>query len=137
MEVSNGNSILNTSTSEELVDCPEKIAFKVSKFSSSSDDYESISLCKSSTKKINPNSLIRERGYEVNDSDQFSQIIEVMECDNQGKSCNEMFPYTKTACVQRFMKIQLQVFSKNGTSSSLEDFQIPSFCECSVMQRIY
>lgn len=97
---------------------------------SSSESYEpTIPLCKSKVMKINPNDLIRERGYEVNENPQIQQSIEVEVCENEGSPCN-FVTQVKTACRQRYMGIKLKVFSKDGKKSSLEDFTIPSICEC-------
>lgn len=119
----------NLSSSEEDLkpDCPE-ISLTVTK-DSSSDDYETTQLCKSVRKQINPNDLARERGFDVDDSDKFSQLIEVDICENLGLPCSLIYPFKKTMCRQKYMKIQLRVFAKDKTSS-VEDFEIPSVCEC-------
>ena len=119
----------NLSSSEEDLksECPE-ISFKFGK-ESNSDDYEATQLCKSIKTQINPNDLARERGYDVEDDTRFSQLIEVDVCENVGLPCSNILPYKKTMCKQKFMKIQLKVVTKDRMSV-LEDFEIPSVCEC-------
>jgi len=121
----------NLSSSEDDLksECPE-ISFKVGKDSSSDDYYETTQLCKSIKKQINPNDLARERGYDVEDDVRFSQLIEVEVCENVGLPCSHIFPYKKTMCKQKFMKIQLKVVNKEDKMSVLEDFEIPSNCDC-------
>lgn len=118
------------SISEEDVKAgyPE-ISLKLSKDSSSGDDYETTQLCKSVKKHINPNDLARERGYDVEDSPSFSQTIEVDVCENVGLPCSHIYPYKKTMCRQKYIKFQLRVTTKDKMNS-LEDFEIPSVCEC-------
>lgn len=113
------------------------ISVKLIKASSSStDEYEdSAPLCKSVVKRINPNELVKERGYDVYESSSFSQIIEVEECEKPGTPCTYSYPFKKTACIQRKMKIQLKVSTKNK-GHKFEDFEIPSVCECAFFSRI-
>jgi hypothetical protein len=129
------DNVLNTSTSEETfgADCKDTIELEFNKPSSSDDDYETVTLCKSSPQKIIPNDLIRERGYDIEDSDRFSQFIEVNVCDQIDAPCNIFAPqpFRKAKCRQKYMTITLKVTLKNKKSFT-EDFSIPSQCECVV-----
>jgi hypothetical protein len=135
-----GDSNILASTSEETAaaDYHTDIAFKLNKPSSSDDDYESMPLCKSSIRKINPHDLVRARGYDIVDNEKFTQIIEVNVCENVGASCALNMPqlFKKSVCRQKTMKISLKVTLKNN-QSFLEDFDIPSQCECATYNRIF
>jgi hypothetical protein len=131
-------NVLNTSASEEEeetlgADCKETVELELNRPSESDDDYETVTLCKSSSRKINPNDLIREKGYDIEDSDRFSQFIEVNVCDQIDAPCNMIAPqpFRKAKCRQRYMNITLKVTLKNNKSFT-QDFSIPSQCECVV-----
>jgi hypothetical protein len=101
---------------------------------SSESTYEvSTPLCKSKIRKIDPNDLIRERGYEVLDDPRFKQIIEVEECEDLGSPCNCVVSM-KTHCRQRYMGIQLRV-TTSDKKEKMENFMIPSACECAFVSQ--
>lgn len=97
----------------------------------SEQSYEDTPLCQSRKHHINPDDLIRKSSpdehWEFDKN--FSQKIEVEVCVNAGAPCTD-YPLIKTKCRQKFLSIQLQVFSKNSTRSQLKTFSIPSYCEC-------
>lgn len=102
--------------------------------SSSESSYElTTPLCRSRIRKINPNDLARQRGYNINDNPKFIQLIEVEECESAGSPCS-LTTQTKSACRQRYMSIQLRVTSKDN-KDSMETFNIPSVCECTFYSR--
>lgn len=129
MEFSESNSL--SSSSEEPQGVPS-LSLKLLPFSSEST-YESTPLCKSRLKKINPNDLARERGYEVIDDPRFKQTIEVEECENVGNPCSYV-SHIKSACRQRYMGIQLRVLTTDK-KEKMEDFTIPSVCECAFFSK--
>lgn len=105
-----------------------------SDFSEFEDDindqsYETMPLCKSSKRIIEPNELMKEAGEDFEFDKNFSQTIEVEVCDNPGLPCND-HPFMKTKCRQRYLLIELLVRSKGNTKSQLRSFKIPSNCEC-------
>lgn len=92
--------------------------------------YESTPLCKSRKRHINPNDLIRETTNDFKFDENFSQTIEVAMCEGEGLPCSGEDSSIKTKCRQKFLSIQLQVFSRNSSLSQLKTFSIPSNCEC-------
>lgn len=91
--------------------------------------YETMPLCQSSKRIIEPNELLRAAGDDFEFDKNFSQTIEVEVCENAGSPCND-YPLMTTKCRQRYLSIQLLVISKNSTKSQLRTFRIPSNCEC-------
>lgn len=101
---------------------------------STESSYESTTpLCKTRIKKINPNDLARQRGYDIVDNPNIMQTIEVEECENAGSPCSYV-SNVKTACRQRYMSIKVSVTRKDK-KSSIEEFIIPSVCECAFFSR--
>lgn len=124
---STSSSTSSSDSSSELIS---------SECSDSEDDkneqtYETIPLCTSKKHIINPNDLI-DGNFEFDQN--FSQLIEVELCENEGSSCTDFpsdLPMLKTRCKQKYLSIQLQVISaKNVTRSQLKTFSIPSNCQC-------
>ena len=97
--------------------------------------YESTSQCSSKKRLINPDDLINSLSEEHWEFDKnFSQVIEVEECENEGVSCSEN-SMMKTSCIQKHVSIQLQVVSKDKKLSDIKTFKIPSSCECAFFRR--
>ena len=128
MEYSDYNEL--SSSSEEPF---PSMSVKVIPYSSEFTYEVTIPLCKTRIRKINPNDLIRQRGYGVVDDPYFKQTIEVEECDNEGSSCSYMSSM-KSACRQRYMGIKLRVLTADK-KEKMEDFTIPSVCECAFFSR--
>lgn len=120
---SESNSI---TSSEEF---PTEPSFSVKLIPGSSESsYETTPLCKTRIKKINPNALARERGYNIIENPLFTQTIEVEECENVGGACSYV-SNVRSVCRQRYMSIKLRVITKEK-KTSYENFDIPSVCEC-------
>lgn len=95
------------------------------------NSYESMPLCKSKKRFINPDDLINPKS--LDDKWQFdknfNQTLEVEVCENEGSSCTDDI-MVKSKCKQKYLAIQLQVVSKDSTRSEVKTFSIPSNCEC-------
>lgn len=125
------NSLVISSSSEEPREIPT-VSVKLFPLSSEST-YEVISpLCKTKPKIINPNDLVREKGYVVSEDPRFRQTIEVEECEDEGSTCSFFVLNMKSSCTQRYMGIQLKVFTSD-MQEKMEWFQIPSICECALL----
>lgn len=106
-------------------------------YDGSDQSYDSTPLCTTKRRVINPNDLIRSSNDSWQFDRSFSQSIEVEVCENAGAPCND-YPMLRTKCRQRYLSIQLQVISRNGTrrtKSQLKSFTIPSNCECVFFRR--
>lgn len=132
MESYDSNSLSVSSSSEEPSLFPS-MSLKVLQRSSESTYEVSTPLCKSKLKKINPNDLVRERGFHVIEDPKFKQTIEVEECETNGSPCNYILNI-KSECRQRFMNIQLRVLTSDK-QEKMESFTIPSVCECAFFSR--
>lgn len=104
--------------------------------SDADQSYESMPMCKSKKRLINPDDLVKLSNEIIQFDQNFTQSIEVEVCENEGAPCSdEDKVLTKTSCVQRYLSIRLQVVTRNHTRSEAKTFSIPSNCECVYLKK--